>query len=39
MTDIDIKKVTINNIDQLQKIGRQTFCETFSAGNTSLIGG
>lgn len=34
MAKIDIKKVTINNIDQLQKIGRQTFSETFSAGNT-----
>jgi diamine N-acetyltransferase len=34
MENIDIKKVTQNNIDQLQKIGRQTFSETFSAGNT-----
>lgn len=34
MTDIDIKRVTLNDIDQLQKIGRQTFRETFSAGNT-----
>ena len=34
MTDIDIKKVSLNEIDQLQKIGRQTFYETFSAGNT-----
>jgi len=34
MTIIHIKKVTQNNIDQLQKIGRQTFFETFSAGNT-----
>ena len=31
---IDIKKVTLNDIDQLQKISRQTFYETFSAGNT-----
>lgn len=30
MTDIHIKKVTFNDIDQLQKIGRQTFYETFS---------
>ncbi len=29
-----IKKVTVNDIGQLQKIGRQTFYETFSAGNT-----
>ncbi len=34
MTNINIKKVTINDIDQLQKIGRQTFSETFSEGNT-----
>src|SRR5688500_6184492 len=34
MTDIDIQKVTLDNIDQLQKIGRQTFYETFSVGNT-----
>ncbi|MFC4874788.1 GNAT family N-acetyltransferase [Negadavirga shengliensis] len=34
MTDIDIKKVTLTEIDQLQKIGRQTFYETFSAGNS-----
>ncbi|MBD1422583.1 GNAT family N-acetyltransferase [Sphingobacterium chuzhouense] len=34
MTDISIKKVTLNYIDQLQKIGRQTFHETFSTGNT-----
>jgi len=31
---MDIKRVTVNDIDQLQKIGRQTFFETFSAGNT-----
>jgi ribosomal protein S18 acetylase RimI-like enzyme len=35
MTDIDIVKVTLDNLDQLQKIGRQTFYETFSAGNTA----
>lgn len=34
MTDINIKKVTLDNIDQLQKIGRQTFFETFASGNT-----
>jgi ribosomal protein S18 acetylase RimI-like enzyme len=34
MTGIDIQKVTPDNIDQLQKIGRQTFYETFAAGNT-----
>jgi len=34
MEKIDIVRVTNSNIDQLQKIGRQTFSETFSAGNT-----
>ena len=34
MTNIDIQKVTLENIDQLQKISRQTFFETFSSGNT-----
>ena len=34
MADIDINKVVLNDIVQLQKIGRQTFYETFSAGNT-----
>lgn len=34
MADLDIKKVTLSDIDQLQKIGRQTFYETFSDGNT-----
>ena len=34
MTEIEIKKVPINDIDQLQKIGRQTFYETFATGNT-----
>lgn len=34
MKSIDIKKVTLNNIDQLQHISRQTFYETFSAGNS-----
>jgi diamine N-acetyltransferase len=34
MKNIDIEKVTLNDIEQLQKIGRQTFYETFSARNT-----
>lgn len=32
---INIKKVTLNNLQQLQDISRQTFSETFSAGNTA----
>ncbi|MDO5509896.1 MAG: GNAT family N-acetyltransferase [Weeksellaceae bacterium] len=34
MTKIKIDKISLNDIDQLQKIGRQTFYETFSAGNS-----
>lgn len=34
MTIIEIQKVTLDNIGQLQKIGRLTFYETFSAGNS-----
>lgn len=34
MENIEIKRVTLDNVTQLQEIGRQTFCETFSAGNT-----
>lgn len=34
MENIQIKKVSVNDIEQLQKIGRQTFSETFSEGNT-----
>lgn len=34
MSIIEIKKVTINDLDQLQKIGKQTFYETFASGNT-----
>lgn len=34
MDTIAIKKVTLNDIEELQEIGRQTFFETFSAGNT-----
>ena len=32
--NIKIKKVTLSNIETLQKIGRQTFFETFSESNT-----
>jgi ribosomal protein S18 acetylase RimI-like enzyme len=34
MTTIDIKKVTPDQIEPLQKIGRETFFETFAAVNT-----
>ena len=34
MENIDIEKVAINDIEQIQKIGRQTFYETFSESNT-----
>ncbi|MDV4043720.1 GNAT family N-acetyltransferase [Elizabethkingia anophelis] len=34
MNNITIKKVSLNNIEQLQKIGRETFSETFSSKNT-----
>lgn len=34
MKIITIQKVTLNDIEQLQKIGRQTFYETFSEENT-----
>lgn len=34
MDTIEVKQVTLNDIGQLQKIGRQTFYETFSAGNS-----
>jgi ribosomal protein S18 acetylase RimI-like enzyme len=34
MATIEIKKVRRNDIDQLQKIGRQTFQETFSEANS-----
>ncbi len=34
MDNINIRRTTINDIYHLQKIGRQTFYETFSAGNT-----
>ena len=34
MENIEINKVTLSDIEQLQKIGRQTFYETFSASNS-----
>ncbi|PVY37260.1 GNAT family N-acetyltransferase [Pontibacter virosus] len=34
MDNIAIKKVTLSDVAQLQKISRQTFSETFSVGNT-----
>ncbi|MBX3164182.1 MAG: GNAT family N-acetyltransferase [Bacteroidetes bacterium] len=34
MESIEVKKISISDIDQLQKIGKQTFYETFSSGNT-----
>lgn len=34
MPEIEIQKVTIEGISQLQKIGKQTFAETFSESNS-----
>ena len=34
MENINIRNVTLNDINQLQKISRQIFLETFSAGNS-----
>lgn len=34
MDNIEIVKVKLNDIDQLQRIGKQTFAETFSSGNS-----
>lgn len=34
MANIEINKIGITDLKQLQEIGRQTFFETFSAGNT-----
>ena len=34
MINIEIKKATLTEIDQLKQIGRQTFYETFASGNT-----
>lgn len=33
MSKLETKEVTINELEQLQQIGRQTFAETFSSGN------
>jgi diamine N-acetyltransferase len=35
MKNIEIIRVTLNDIDQLQKIARETFIETYSAVNTA----
>lgn len=32
--NIKIKQVSLNDVEKLQKIGRQTFYETFSSGNS-----
>jgi ribosomal protein S18 acetylase RimI-like enzyme len=34
MDQLEIKRVTLNDIEQLQKVGQQTFFETFAAVNT-----
>ena len=34
MENIDIEKITLDDLEQLQEIGRQTFFETFSESNT-----
>ena len=34
MVIIEIKRVTLKEINQLQEIGRKTFAETFSSGNS-----
>lgn len=34
MENIQIQRITLNEIEQLQKIGRQTFQETFSTSNS-----
>lgn len=34
MEEIEVKRVTLKDIEQLQEIGRKTFYETFSSGNT-----
>lgn len=34
MKNITIRKITLNDIDRLQQIGRQTFSETFSGYNS-----
>lgn len=35
MKNIEIRKATLNDVDQLLKISRQTFSETFSADNSA----
>lgn len=34
MENIEIKRLTLNELDQLQEISKQTFAETFSSGNS-----
>lgn len=34
MESITVEQVTLKDINKLQKVGKQTFLETFSAGNT-----
>jgi len=34
MTDINIQKVPLDDVDKLQSLSKQTFFETFSSGNT-----
>lgn len=34
MENIELRRVTVNELDQLQRICRQTFSETFSFGNS-----
>ncbi len=34
MENIEVKKVSLNEINQLQVIGRQTFAEIFSSDNS-----
>ena len=34
MLEIQIKKITLDNLEQLQKISRQTFIETFAQFNS-----
>jgi diamine N-acetyltransferase len=34
METINIKRISVSDIEQLQKIGRKTFYETFSEVNT-----
>ncbi|MBC9796017.1 GNAT family N-acetyltransferase [Sinomicrobium weinanense] len=34
MENIEVRKVTLRNIEELQNIGKQTFAETFSSGNS-----